>query len=128
MATKHIPLRTCIGTGVQKPKNELIRLVRRVDGSVVVDLRGKERGRGANLCAEVVAFDQAVKRKAINRSLKLEKPLTPEQLADLRVQFEKAIEEKAFRPNNKAVTVKVSREELADKLADATPEKKSSDV
>jgi predicted RNA-binding protein YlxR (DUF448 family) len=122
MAIKHVPMRTCIGTGEQKPKNELIRLVRRPDGSVVIDLRGKERGRGASLCADLAAFDLAVKKRAINRSLKLEKPLTVEQLADLRKLFEAAIAEKAFRPNNKSVTVKVSKQELESKLSTSAQE------
>jgi predicted RNA-binding protein YlxR (DUF448 family) len=113
MATKHTPIRTCIGTGEKKPKNEMIRLVRREDGSVVVDVRGREKGRGANISMDISAFDLAVKKRAIGRALKLEKSLNQEQLALLRQQFLDAIEERKFRQGNKPVTVKITREQLA---------------
>lgn len=113
MATKHTPIRTCIGTGEKKPKNEMIRLVRKDDGTVVVDVKGKEKGRGASLSMDVAAFDLAVKKKAIGRALKLEQGLTPELLASLREKFILAIEEKNFRKGNKHVTIKVNKEDLA---------------
>lgn len=112
MATKHIPIRTCIATGVKLPKNEMIRLVRTEAGEVVVDLKGKIRGRGANLAMNAEAFDLAVKKRAISRSLKLEKPLTPEELERLRTEFVNAIEQREFRQGNKPVVVRVTREEL----------------
>lgn len=112
MAIKHTPIRTCIGTGDKKPKNEMIRLVRREDGSVCIDIKGKERGRGANLSMDVAAFDNAVKKKAINRALKLEKGLSAEQLAKLREDFIEAIAMKEFRQGNKPVKIVVSKEEF----------------
>ena len=47
---KHIPLRTCVACREVKSKQELIRLVCNVDGSVQVDTSGKKPGRGAYLC------------------------------------------------------------------------------
>ena len=74
MAIRHVPIRTCIATGEKRPKNEMIRLVRIDSGEVVIDLKGKEKGRGANLTQTLEAFDLAVKKKIITKALKLEKP------------------------------------------------------
>lgn len=109
---KHVPIRTCIGTGVKKPKNELIRLVRLPDGVVKIDLKGKERGRGASIDTNERAFDLAVKRGAIEKSLKLEKKLSQDKLERLKLDFIDAIEEKSFRQGNKPVTIRVKKEDL----------------
>ena len=113
---KHIPIRTCIATGVSKPKSELIRLVRLADGKVVVDVSGRERGRGANLDMTAEAFELAVKKKAIERALKLERSLGEEEIGKLRFEFQNAIEEKRFRKGNKPVTIRVAKEELEEKI------------
>lgn len=113
---KHIPMRTCIATGVKKPKNGLIRLVKLANGVVVVDLNGKERGRGANLDMNIEAFDLAVKKKAIERALKLEKKLTSLEIENLRKDFVSALELKEFRQGKKSVTIRVDKEELVKKL------------
>ncbi len=110
--TKHIPVRTCIATGIKKPKNELMRLVRDADGKVKVDPRSKLSGRGANLTMTMEAFDLAVKKKAIQRALKMEEPLNEEDLQQLRQEFHEAIEERTFRPKNKPVTIKVKKDDL----------------
>ena len=49
MKVKKIPLRTCVVTHEQRPKKELVRVVRDKDGVVSVDLNGKAPGRGAYL-------------------------------------------------------------------------------
>jgi len=113
---KHIPIRTCIATGVSKPKGELIRLVRLADEKVVVDLSGREKGRGANLDMNVEAFDLAVKKKAIERALKLEKNLTESDIETLREEFINALEERKFRKGNKPVTIRVAKEVLEMKI------------
>jgi predicted RNA-binding protein YlxR (DUF448 family) len=117
----HVAWRTCIGTGEKKDKKEMLRLVKIASGEVVVDVKGKERGRGANLCLSLEAFDAAVKKRAIDRALKLETKLTPEQVQDLRDKFAKAIEEKQFRSGNKKVTLKISKAEF-DKINSAKTE------
>jgi len=118
MATKHVPIRTCIATGVKKPKNEMIRLLRREDGSVVIDVKGREKGRGANLTMDVAAFDLAVKKNAIVRALKLERKLTLEETAKLREDFLNAIDERQFRQGAKPVTIKIAREQLTSSKTD----------
>jgi len=56
---KHAPTRTCLGCRTARPKRELVRLVRRADGRVVVDARGP--GRGAYVCAEPGCVEKALK-------------------------------------------------------------------
>ena len=89
-----------------------MRLVRDTDGVVKVDPRSKISGRGANLSMTLAAFDLAIKKKAIQRALKLEKPLTQESILILREEFAKAIEERAFRPKDKPVTIRVKKSDL----------------
>jgi predicted RNA-binding protein YlxR (DUF448 family) len=56
---KHAPIRTCLGCRAPRPKRELVRLVRRADGRVVVDPSGS--GRGAYVCAEPGCVEKALK-------------------------------------------------------------------
>ena len=44
---RKIPLRKCLATGEQLPKQQLIRIVRNKEGQVAVDPTGKMNGRGA---------------------------------------------------------------------------------
>jgi predicted RNA-binding protein YlxR (DUF448 family) len=120
--TKHVPMRTCIATGKKLPKKEMIRLVRLEDKDaakieIVVDPGGKLRGRGANIEMAVDSFDLAIKKGAIERALKLDARLKPEQIAQLRKDFSDAIEVRNFRPGNKRVAIKITRQELLEKLA-----------
>jgi predicted RNA-binding protein YlxR (DUF448 family) len=54
------PRRTCIGCRQVRPQAGLIRLVRRVDGTVVSDPTG--HGRGAYVCPDPRCLERAVKR------------------------------------------------------------------
>ena len=49
---KKVPVRRCVGCNTQKPKKELVRIVRSPEGEVSVDLTGKRSGRGAYLCQQ----------------------------------------------------------------------------
>ncbi len=53
-------------------KRGLTRLVRLPDGHVAVDPTGKRAGRGAYICAEQTCWETALKRKAVERALKIE--------------------------------------------------------
>lgn len=115
---KHIPIRTCIATRVKKPKNELVRIV--IDpetGKAVIDLRSKIRARGASVDTSEKAFDLMVKKRALQRALKLDNDLSKEEYENLKKDFLNAIEEKSFRPTNKAVKVRISKEEMKEKLS-----------
>jgi len=109
MREKHVPMRMCIVTRERKPKLGLMRLVN-VNGKVKVDPKGKERGRGANICMEEDVFDEAVRKHLIEKALKLEKKLTEEEVKKLRKEFLDAIERRKFRKGSKPVVIKVDKE------------------
>lgn len=68
---KKIPTRTCIITKEKLPKQELIRVVRTPEGSVVVDTTGKLNGRGAYLKKDLAVFEKAKKSKVLDRHLEV---------------------------------------------------------
>jgi hypothetical protein len=52
-----------------RPKRDLVRIVRRPDGSVTLDAGGREPGRGAYLFRDAGCFDLAGRRKALAHAL-----------------------------------------------------------
>ena len=50
----------------------MTRVVRAVDGSVDVDPTGKRSGRGAYVCRQASCWDLALKRRSLERALKIE--------------------------------------------------------
>jgi uncharacterized protein len=66
---KHRPVRTCIACRQEAGKAELVRVVRRPDGSVELDRSGKQAGRGAYLHASAECLGDARKRRAVDRAL-----------------------------------------------------------
>ena len=71
---KTVPLRQCLGCREQKPKNELIRVVRSPEGEVSLDFRGKAPGRGAYLCRNSACLKKALKSRALERALNVPIP------------------------------------------------------
>ncbi|MBC8590509.1 RNase P modulator RnpM [Wansuia hejianensis] len=72
MKKKKIPLRKCISCGENKPKKELIRVVRTNDGDIVIDTTGKVNGRGAYLCSNINCLETSAKTNKLSRSLQTE--------------------------------------------------------
>lgn len=68
MARK-IPMRRCVVTHEQFPKNELLRVVRTPEGDLKVDLTGRLNGRGAYLKKDFEVIDKAKKTKVLERTL-----------------------------------------------------------
>lgn len=66
---KKIPERKCTGCGESKPKKDLIRVVRKPDGTVSIDLTGKMSGRGAYICPDISCFKKARRAKRLERNL-----------------------------------------------------------
>jgi uncharacterized protein len=69
------PVRTCVGCRGHAAKSELLRLVAVGDGpswSVVPDEAGRMPGRGAHLHLSQTCLDQAVRRRALPRALRLQ--------------------------------------------------------
>src|SRR5438445_5617919 len=69
--TKHVPLRTCVACRVSKPKRELLRVVRTLDGHIELDASGKKAGRGAYLCAKLSCWETALKRKRLEQEFEV---------------------------------------------------------
>ena len=66
---KKIPMRQCLGCREMKPKRELVRVVRSPQGELSIDFRGKAPGRGAYVCHDIACLKQALRSRAIERSL-----------------------------------------------------------
>lgn len=81
-----IPLRTCIGCQEVKPKRDLIRIIRTPEGKVEIDETGKRSGRGAYLCYNKVCFCEAIKKKRLEKALKIE--LSLETIKELEKYFD----------------------------------------
>ena len=92
MQQRKIPLRRCTGCNEQKPKKELVRVVKSPEGEVSLDLTGKKPGRGAYICPNPACLAKARKAKRLERSFncavpdevydQLEKQLAGEEGAD----------------------------------------------
>lgn len=66
---RKIPLRQCISCRGQKPKRELLRIVRNEQGELLVDYKGKVPGRGAYICPTASCFSKAIKDNLFSRHL-----------------------------------------------------------
>lgn len=71
---RHVPMRTCIGCRAVRPKRELLRVVRTVDGQVVYDPTGKRSGRGAYFCPEAECLRRGLNAGTLSAALKAEVP------------------------------------------------------
>lgn len=69
MKNRRIPLRTCVVTREQFPKNELLRVVRDNEGNVSVDETGRMNGRGAYLKKDIEVLEKARKTKVLENHL-----------------------------------------------------------
>jgi len=69
MKEKKIPLRKCAVCGAQKPKAELIRVVRTPETEVVLDRTGKQNGRGVYMCRSTECLKKARKNGRLATSL-----------------------------------------------------------
>lgn len=72
MKVKKIPMRTCVITHEKYPKKELIRVVRTPLGDVVVDITGKQNGRGAYLKKDKEVIEKARNSKILEKHLEIE--------------------------------------------------------
>jgi len=71
---KKVPLRKCVVTKEQYPKQALIRVVLTPEKTVEVDLTGRANGRGAYLKKDKDVILQAQKKAVLNQSLKTKVP------------------------------------------------------
>lgn len=71
---KKIPERTCVVSHEKLPKNELIRVVRTPEKTVIIDTTGKANGRGAYLKKSPEVIEKAKKTKILERHLEVDVP------------------------------------------------------
>jgi predicted RNA-binding protein YlxR (DUF448 family) len=69
---RHVPLRRCVACGAQRPKRELVHVVRTLQGPVVVDLENRATGRGAYLCHSYICWEQGLKKSRLEHALKVQ--------------------------------------------------------
>jgi predicted RNA-binding protein YlxR (DUF448 family) len=62
MRTTHVPIRTCLGCGQQRPKKELVRIVLK-DGALILDEKGGLPGRGVYLCPQGECVSRLFKKR-----------------------------------------------------------------
>ena len=71
---KKIPMRTCSVTREKCTKNELIRIVKTPEATVIIDQTGKANGRGAYLKKDSEVIKKAQKTKVLDRNLEISIP------------------------------------------------------
>jgi predicted RNA-binding protein YlxR (DUF448 family) len=64
------PRRTCVGCREVREKRQLVRLVRRPEGVVVVDRTGSVPGRGAYVCGDPRCVERLVKSGRLAQAFK----------------------------------------------------------
>lgn len=79
MRQKKVPMRLCTGCGEQKPKKELVRVVRGPEGpegtaEISLDLTGKKPGRGAYICRSLDCLKAARKARRLERAFSCKIP------------------------------------------------------
>ena len=74
MKQKKIPMRKCNGCGEQKPKKELVRIVKSPEGEVSLDLTSKASGRGAYICNNAECLQKARKSHRIDKAFDMAIP------------------------------------------------------
>ncbi|WP_055079184.1 RNase P modulator RnpM [Lagierella massiliensis] len=72
MKTKKIPMRKCVACGQNKPKGEMLRIVKNKEEGIVIDTTGKKNGRGAYICKDLECLEKAKKNKKISHALNTE--------------------------------------------------------
>ena len=83
---KKIPMRQCVGCGEMKNKKDLMRVLKTAEDSIVLDMTGRKKGRGAYLCMDKECLAKARKNKGLERSFKMSIP--KEVYENLEKEFE----------------------------------------
>ena len=66
--SKNVPIRTCIACREEKPKKEMLRVVRNAEGEIFIDLTGKAAGRGAYVCGAEECMKKLNAKKLLNKA------------------------------------------------------------
>ncbi len=68
MAEKKFPVRTCIACREEKPKRDMMRIVRNAEGEVSLDYSGRMAGRGAYVCNSAACVRKLRQKKLLNKA------------------------------------------------------------
>ena len=74
MKPRQIPLRTCIACREEKPKRDMLRVVRNAEGKIDLDFSGKLPGRGAYLCDSADCIKRLRRYRLLNKAFSAEVP------------------------------------------------------
>ena len=74
MKSRQIPLRTCIACREEKPKRDILRVVRNAEGKIDLDFSGKLPGRGAYLCDSAECIKRLRRYRLLNKAFSAEVP------------------------------------------------------
>lgn len=67
----NIPVRQCAACREHFEKRQLLRIVRKPDGTIEIDDKGKVSGRGVYICKKEECLKKAIKTNAISRALEV---------------------------------------------------------
>jgi uncharacterized protein len=84
------PVRTCVGCRAASSKRALVRVVRAASGAIAPDPTGKAPGRGAYVHPTPACVDEALRRGALARALRV--GLDRGGAARLRADLERVLE------------------------------------
>ena len=65
---KKIPLRTCVACRGEKPKKEMLRIVKNAAGEIRLDFSGKLPGRGAYICHDEACVKKLRRYKLLHKT------------------------------------------------------------
>lgn len=85
MAEKKIPMRTCIACREEKPKREMLRIVKNAAGEISLDFSGKLPGRGAYICDSAACIAKLKKYRLLNKTFSA--PVPEEVYARIEEEF-----------------------------------------
>ena len=68
MIPKKLPMRTCIACRTEKPKRDMLRVVRNAEGEIRLDFSGKLPGRGAYICNSEGCVKRLKKQKLLHKA------------------------------------------------------------
>ncbi len=71
---KKIPQRTCVACREEKPKKDMLRIVKNADGKIFLDFSGKASGRGAYICGAESCIKKLSKQKLLHKTFSADVP------------------------------------------------------
>ena len=77
MKRGHIPIRQCVGCRKKQPKNAMIRLTTDGENIIVSNEKTQGKGRGCYMCPLEKCVETAIKKRNIQRALRVPNAVSP---------------------------------------------------